>query len=135
MFEIEDAGHGGGEFAPAADFTGQVFSAFGGELVEAGLAIVGGDAPLGGNPDVGFETLESGIKRAVIDEEHIAGIELNGAGNSLPVLGAEGENAQNEEVERALQEGDVIFFVEVQHGSGKMLTRSTREYGVQSVRE
>ena len=51
------------------------------------------------------------FQRAVLDEEFVVGGLLDGAGDSLPVLGAENESAQDEEVERSLQEFAAFRFL------------------------
>lgn len=89
----------------------ELLAASGGEGIEAGFAIIGGDAPFGGDPAAIFETLEGGIKRAVLDQEFLAGSVLNGAGNALAVLLAENEGAKDEQVECALEEFEAFFFI------------------------
>jgi hypothetical protein len=51
------------------------------------------------------------FQRAVLDEEFVVGGLLDGAGDSLPVLGAENESAQDEEVERSLREFEAFRFL------------------------
>ena len=44
----------------------------------------------------------------MIDEEDLFGLVLNGASDPLTVLRAEDEGPEDEEIERALQEGDSV---------------------------
>ena len=45
----------------------------------------------------------------MVDEQGLAGALLDDARDALPVVGAERERAQDQEVERALQEGVTLF--------------------------
>ena len=47
----------------------------------------------------------------MVDEERVAGLLLDGARNSLAVLGAEQQRAEDQQVERALEEGDAVVLV------------------------
>lgn len=69
-----------------------------------------------------LETLQRGIQRAVIDDQRIGGAFLNGTRNPLPVLSAEEEDAEDEEIERSLKQGIAI-------GSGCFGRHSTQRYG------
>jgi hypothetical protein len=108
---IENTSDGGGEALPFGGFAHELFAAGGSERVEAGFAIVGGDAPLGGDPAAVFEALERGIESAMLDEQFLPGSVLNSASDALAVLLAEDESAQDEQVERALQEFEAFFIV------------------------
>jgi hypothetical protein len=44
----------------------------------------------------------------VIHEQNLVRSLLNGAGDALPMLLAEDERSEDEEIERALEEGDTI---------------------------
>jgi hypothetical protein len=115
LFEIENARHGGCDLAPSAGFLGQVLAAFGRQGVKPRLTIVRGDAPFGGDPLLRFQPLQGGIERAVIYQEDVFGVQLNGVGDALAVLGSEDEDTQDQEVERPLQQSDAVFFFTIEH--------------------
>lgn len=110
-FGTQDAADGSRQPAPLAGFANELFAARAGEGIEARLAIVRGDAPFGGDPALRLQALQGGVQRAVIDEENILGLFLNGARDSLAVLGAEDQHAENEHIERTLQERNAILFL------------------------
>lgn len=108
---IKNAGDGGGEPLPLGGFANELFAAGGGEGVEAGFAIVGGDTPFGRNPATLFEALKGGVERAMFDEEFLFGSVLNGAGDALAVLWPEDKGAQDEQVESTLKKFETLLIV------------------------
>ena len=54
----------------------------------------------------------------MIHQKDILGIQLNGVGNALPVLRTEDQDAEDEEVERPLQQGDAVLFFSIEHSVG-----------------
>ena len=58
-----------------------------------------------------FETLERRIQSAVFDQEFFIGCLLNGARDSLAVLRAENERAENQQVQSALQQFETFLFL------------------------
>ena len=44
----------------------------------------------------------------MVDEQDVAGLPLNRSGHTLAVLGAKDEGAQDEEIERALEQSDAV---------------------------
>src|SRR5262249_61578252 len=127
----EDAGDGVGDLPPPAGLPREVLPARAGELVVAGLAVVVGGAPRGHDPAAGLEALEGGVEGAVLDEEDVVGGLLDRARDPLAVLGPEHQGAEDEQVERALDEGQPLGVVSGRHltgryaGSGQLSTRET----------
>ena len=83
----------------------QMFPARGGDRVEARAAVVLGLRPLGHDPAALLESLKGGVERAVVDEDIVARRSLDRPGDALAVHARAGEGSQDEQVERALQEG------------------------------
>ena len=94
--------------APPARLARQLRAAGPGEGVEPRLAVVGRDAPLRGDPALGFEPLQRGVERAVVHQQLVARRLLDRARDALAVLGPENEGAEDEDVERALQQGEAV---------------------------
>jgi len=59
----------------------------------------------------------------VIDQQNVFGLFLNGAGDTQPVFETEYQGAQDEEIERALQQRDLFFVVSCRHPSQTTPTR------------
>ena len=78
------------------------------QRIEARLTVILANAPLGADPLLVFKALESKIERTMINEKDLFRLTLYGARYALPVTRAEHEGFENEQVERALQEGDAI---------------------------
>ncbi len=91
----------------------QAHAAFGCQRVEPGLAIVGGHTPLGADPFPRFQALQGRIQRSMIHQKNILGIQLNAAGDALPVPRAENQDTQDEKIERPLQQRDAILFFRI----------------------
>src|SRR5579872_152935 len=100
----QNASDGRRQRAPLAAFFRELLASFGGERVEARLAIVARHAPFDGDPALGFETLESRIEGAVLDQQHVFRLLLDGARDSLPVLRSENQRTQNQQIEGSLEE-------------------------------
>jgi len=74
------------------------------QFVEAGTPPEFGNAPFGIDPALVFEAVQSGIERALIDLQDLPRDLLNALGDCPAVHGFGLQRAQNEEIERALQE-------------------------------
>ena len=74
------------------------------ERVEASAAIVVGRAPRALDPAALLESLERGVERSVVDEERVAGPRLDGDGDAVAVMRPERQHAEDEEIERSLEE-------------------------------
>ena len=75
-----------------------------GEGVVFGAAIVVADGPLGGDPCVLFEFVERGVEGALADLQDFAGDLADALGYGPAVHGFEGDDFQDQEVQRALDE-------------------------------
>jgi hypothetical protein len=104
LCRAEDASDGEGELVPAGLFLGELVAAGGGELVELGALAFVGEGPFGGDPALGFEAVEGGVEGAGFDLEDVLGGLFDVLGDGVSVGGAEEEGAEDEEVERALEE-------------------------------
>lgn len=113
----EYAGDGVGEALPLGGFVVEVLSAFGGEAVEAGFAIVFGDAVFALDEPGFEEALEGGVERAVAYLEDVVGALLNGVGDGVAVGAAQDEGLQDEQVERALEEIELRLWVSSRHST------------------
>src|SRR5215510_2103793 len=65
---------------------GELFTAIAGQRVKAGLAVLDGGPPFGGDPSALFQTLQRGIECAVLDQQLFFCGLLDGPGYSLPML-------------------------------------------------
>jgi hypothetical protein len=65
------------ELLPLAGLVDQLFAAGLSQPVEPRVAIVGRRAPLGLDPLLRLQPLQSGIERSVIDEQDVGGLFLN----------------------------------------------------------
>ncbi len=103
-----DAGYGEGEFGVLLGFEGELLTAGFGDFVDAGAAIVGGDAPDAVDPAVQFEALEGGVEGAFLDEEFVVRGLLDVLDDAVAVEVAEGKGAEDEHVQGA-GEGVVLL--------------------------
>jgi len=101
-----------------------------GNPIEAGLPIAVGDTPFRVDPLALLQPLKSRIQGTVVDEQRPVGLLLDCTGDALAVLVTEGEDPQNEQIQRALQEGDSFTIVLGSHPTrvcvhlGRMSTRT-----------
>jgi hypothetical protein len=63
---------------------------------------------LGRDPPALQEPLQSGIERAVVDEELLVGLLLEELRDSVSVVGAQCEAAENQDLERTLKEFEAL---------------------------
>ena len=66
------------------------------QAIEAGTSVVVGSAPLRLNPAALLEALQGRVEGAMVNQERPTGLELDGTGDPLAVLLAEGQDAQNQ---------------------------------------
>src|ERR1019366_7365988 len=78
----------------------------GGEFVVLGAPIVVGDAPVRGNPAAPLQTMQRGIKRSLLDTQHVTGNLLDTHGDPPAMLRLQRQGLQDEQVERALRQVD-----------------------------
>ena len=74
------------------------------QRVELGFAAGIGAAPLGAQPALLFEPVERGIESALCDLKHVFADLLDAAGDGPSMHGFERKRAEDEEVERALNQ-------------------------------
>src|SRR5262245_17161007 len=88
------------------------------ERVVARPPVVLGDAPLRVDQTLAFETIESGVERALSELKHLLGPLFNSLGYAPAVHGLELDRAQHQHVQRALQHvfGFAVL-VRIAHGS------------------
>src|SRR5262249_42599679 len=94
----------GGEALPFAGFLDELLAPEGGEGARARPPVVRGDAPLAGNPAPLFQALERGKESAVLDEQLMIRGVLDGMADRLAVPRAEDRRAEDQQVQRALQQ-------------------------------
>src|SRR6202167_3397760 len=82
---LQNAVDGGADGVPAGDFSGELFFAGGGELVETSAAagIFGG--PFSADPAGLFHAVKGGIERAELGVEDVAGGVLDGGHDGIAV--------------------------------------------------
>src|SRR5580700_1684926 len=99
----QDETDGAGHLAPATGFCSKLLSTLCGQPIELRFAIVFADAPFGSEQAAVFETMQSGIERALLDLKRVLRGVLDDAGDGVSVRRPHDECAQDEHVERALQ--------------------------------
>src|SRR5690242_5296681 len=105
----EEAGDDVRGLVPLAGFPLELRRARPREPVVAGLTIVFGDAPFGGNGALLLQFDERRVERAVVDQEAVAADLLNPAGDAVPVQGAHGvQSLQDHQGEGALADIDLL---------------------------
>jgi hypothetical protein len=65
--------------------------------------------PLGLDPAFGLQPVQRRIKRAVIDQKNVFRLLLNGPRDSLAVIRAKHQHAENKHVQRSLQQRGAVF--------------------------
>jgi hypothetical protein len=81
----------------------------GGELIEFCIAASVGGLPFGGEQLFVFEAVEGWIERPLLDLQGFPGHLLDPLGNGISMNGAEGNDAEDEQVEGALREVEFAF--------------------------
>jgi|HubBroStandDraft_6_1064221.scaffolds.fasta_scaffold1352934_1 hypothetical protein len=97
-------GHGGNQALPPVGFGSEMFSAFGGEAVEFGAAIVFGDAPFAGEEFPLFEAMQGRVERALFDFQRGSRDLFDAQQDSVAVLEAEGDSFEDQQIECAREQ-------------------------------
>jgi hypothetical protein len=104
VLDAQNAADDARDAMPVLGFGLKLFAAGFGDGVEAGLAIVFGSAPLGGDPSLVEEADEGGVDRALVDLERFFADLLDAAGDAVTVERAHGgERLEDHEIESALE--------------------------------
>src|SRR5687767_11467134 len=102
--EPEHQVHSFGHPCPLGPFGVQVAAAGGGEGVEAGPAVVVGEAPLGAEQALPLEPVERGVERALVHGEDLERAGLDPLGDAPAVHGTQAEGLEHQHVEGALEQ-------------------------------
>src|SRR6266446_592808 len=113
----ENPSDGGREPPPARTLFDKLFSPSLGQGIEPGFPVICRSAPASGNPPLRLQPLEGGIESAMFDQQRIFRRLLNCPRDTLPVLRAEYQGAQDEQVQRALQQRQPFFFFSGRHAT------------------
>ena len=81
------------------------------QRVEARFPVVIRSTPFSSNPTPRFQTLESRIERSMVDEQCTVRLLLNDPGNPLAMLRSEYQRAQDQQVERTLEQDDAFLLI------------------------
>jgi hypothetical protein len=100
---LENQAHRARETLPLACLVEQFGAALRCEGVEARLAIVFAESPLGLDEFFVFEALQGEIKGAMVDEQNLFGLALNGARYALSVTGSKQKDFQDQYVQGPLE--------------------------------
>jgi hypothetical protein len=73
-----------------------------------------------------FQSLQGDIQRAVVDQKYLFGLALNRTRYALPMAGSGHKRLQNQQVQRALQQGNVIIVSLLGSHSTQVFTRLGR---------
>ena len=101
---MENELNGFGKARPSGRFFFELLTAFGGEAVEFRVAAGVGCAPLGGKVASVFEPVQRGIKRPLLDLQHIARDLLDALGDGVAVNGPRRGDFEDEQIEGALRQ-------------------------------
>src|ERR1700723_2866691 len=105
----QDATDGVDHGAPAVGLEVELFAAGRGQLVEARLAVILADAPVGGDPAAIFEAVQGRVERTLLDLENVVGGVLDDVRDGMAVGRAHDQGLQYEHVERAEQQ--LLLFI------------------------
>ena len=106
---VHDAGDRADELRPARFFAQQLFLALRREAVELGALVGLTDAPLGLQPAALHQAMQGGIEGAGFDFQEIVGLCPDRLADAVAVLRPPLQRAQDEHVERALQQFQASF--------------------------
>src|SRR6185503_14960913 len=101
------AGHernGGRQPLPALEFLGEVFLSGTRQRVVLRAPVGLGGVPLGLDVALCLELVQGRIERALLDEQHVAGKLTDALGDRPAVLRLEGDDLEDQQIERALDE-------------------------------
>src|SRR5262249_37447091 len=96
--------HALGESLPTFLFIEKLLFAFGGQRVEAGLAIFLGSSPFGAHPALLFHAVKGRVERPLFHSQQLVGnaVDMGGDGVAVHAPGG-GQALENEEGQRALE--------------------------------
>src|SRR5262245_52364276 len=100
----EDAVDGADDVVPAAGLRGELPASARREAIEAGAPVVVGGAPVRRDPAAILEPVERRVERSVLDLEHLVRPERDGVRDRVAVGRSEHERAQDQQIERSLQQ-------------------------------
>src|ERR1700756_3293616 len=95
-----------GEAGKRGSFETQLSAAFRRECIKLCATIVLGCAPIGLDPAAGFEAVEGGVERALLDAEDVVGGLFDPAGDAVTVRRSPAYGFEDQEVERAAEDFD-----------------------------
>src|SRR6185369_11244112 len=101
---FDNEGDGGRETVPLLDFAAEFLFSSDGQGIVFGATVVFGFAPLGADPTLLLEAVESGIERTLLDLEDLFRHYLDALRDGPAVHGLLGDHAHDEEVEGSLDE-------------------------------
>src|SRR5450631_3483549 len=93
---------------PTILFCREVFFALHGEALIPCPLLVFRQFPFGLDPSPFAQTMQRGIERAMLYLQHVLGTGSDGHADSMSMLSAESERAQNQHIESTLQKFDLI---------------------------
>src|SRR6185295_9743631 len=94
---------------PGIGFCGQLLPPGRSELIELGAAVVFRISPLGGNQPLRLQAVQRRIQGTLIDLEHVSRHLLDSLRDVPPVSRAGLEGFQHQQVERPLQQVDLLL--------------------------
>src|SRR5467141_1822356 len=118
-----DTRDGSGDSVPVRLLGGELFPAGDRQSVVLALALLIAERfPFGAHPSLALETMQRRVQRAVLQTQNVVGGPLNVLRDLVAVRRAEEERAQDQHVERPLQEpGTIGAFLRDRHGGQSTL--------------
>src|SRR6266508_4020992 len=108
LLRPQNASDRAGNSTPLTRFLYKLFAPPVCQRVESGFPIFVGGAPFGADPSLFLQSLQSQIKRTVVDEEDLIGLSSNRTRNPLAVLRSKNQNPENQQVKSALKQGSLF---------------------------
>src|SRR5258707_216187 len=122
----EDSPHGRRQRVPFAGFDLQLLPALRRQSIELGAAIVLGGAVVERDPATFDQPVKGWIEGALLHQEHVIRATLDRFRDGMAVRGSPSQRAQNQEVERALQEFDASRVASGRHSRWRGYPASPR---------
>src|SRR5688500_5517643 len=117
---VQEPADGERKLTPVLSLGGQALPAGGGERIDPRLAAVVAGGHLGREKAGSLEPVQRRVERALADRERVAGVLLNPLLDAPAVIRPEGDGAEDQQIERALQ------LVRVGHGAARMARGEAR---------
>jgi len=108
LLRAHDPGHCLNKKLPLGFFQRELLLTFGRKPVELRALVVLGDSPLGLDPTLAPQPVEGGVEGTVLNLQQVVGLGADDLSDSVAVLGAPLESAEDEEVESALQDVEFV---------------------------